>query len=46
MFDDDVPVDGDFRVVVFDKGVELIDATKSVFVGGVAVEKFVLHEAV
>ena len=46
MFDDDVPVDGDSWVVVFDESIELVNATKSVFVGGVAVKKFVLDEAV
>lgn len=42
----EVPVQFVARFIVVDKIVELVDAAEGVFVGGVAVEKLVLHKAV
>jgi len=46
MFEEEVAVDGAARVFVINEGIELVDAAEGVLVGGVAVEEFVLNEAV
>ena len=45
-FVEEAAIDSAARVVLGDELVELFDAAQRVFVGGVAVEKFVLNEAI